>query len=310
MCNKKFFLALALLPASYFGAAQGCSDAGFCTAGNFSAHDIDANGTTKKSVHKNEVDISFNYGTHGKNEVFYQPQINYRAIKNNGSFFEIRLPVNIAKDKSTGVSTSGIGDIIASYNNRFSVGKKDKIDYSVGVRVSFYDASKGNPVKIESYPMFLQSGLGTTDLIAVINYDIVKYLSIGTGVQVPLIQYNNNKIIIQPLLIGNWVGDGYRRKPDALLKLTGHYKTGKLKLNAGVLGIFHLANDYYNSSMGKYTLQNSKGTTINWTADFSYAIADKCSFSLLYAEPLQTRKNIPDGLARSRIIIPKFTFGF
>jgi len=30
----------------------------------------------------------------------------------------------------------------------------------------------------------------------------------------------------------------------------------------------------------------------------------------LYAEPLKTRKNIPDGLARSRIFAPKITYSF
>ena len=66
-------------------------------------------------------------------------------------------------------------------------------------------------------------------------------------------------------------GDGFRRQPDALLKITGHYSHEKLKLNGGLLGIFHLADDHYNTVYGKYDLVNSKGTTINWNIDLSYA---------------------------------------
>lgn len=308
MLAKKITCIAVCITTTYFAHAQGCSDAGFCTAGNFNAHTT----ATKAVTPKNEIDISFNYGTHGKNEVFCQPQINYRAIKGNGSFFEVRLPLNSIKNTGTNQSNSGIGDIMASYNNNFVVTKSNKIDYSIGLRISLTDAAKKDTKNNGAYPMYLQTGLGTTDLIAVVNYDIVKYLSIGTGVQIPIIQYNKHEIIPYNTLPipppPRYIG--YRRKPDALLKLTGHYQTGKLKINGGILSIFHLANDYYNSSAGNYSLANSKGTTLNWTVDFTYSFSRKLGFSLLYAEPFKTRKNIPDGLARSRIINPKFTFAF
>ena len=63
-------------------------------------------------------------------------------------------------------------------------------------------------------------------------------------------------------------GTAYRRMPDALLKLTTHYDIDKIKLSGGVLSIFHLANDYYNTSSGKYILQQSKAQQLilmlNW----------------------------------------------
>jgi len=289
--------------------AQGCSDAGFCTAGNFNALHVST--AAKSSFHKNEFDLLFNYGSHNKKrEEFFQPQLNWRHIRNNGSFVELRLPLNHATDNINSISTTGIGDITATYNSKFLVKHNTRFDYSIGFRISFTEAGKAAAKGSNSYPMFLQNGLGTTDLIAVVNYDPVKYLSIGTGIQLPLIQYNRNKQFLQPLFIGNLTSDGYRRNPDALLKLTGHYQTGKFKLNAGLLSIFHLANDYYTSSLGKYKIQDSKGTTINWTADCSYAFSGKWMLNLLYAEPIVTRKSIPDGLARSRIIVPKITFAF
>jgi hypothetical protein len=309
MFIKSFICITVLLVATKLLNAQGCSDAGFCTAGNFNAMHGEA--AAKNAISKNEFDILFNYGAHNKRkEEFFQPQINWRHINSKGAFIELRLPLNHAKGNVTNISTTGIGDITATYNSKLSISRKNKIDYSFGFRVSLSNASKADQKNNYSYPMFLQSGLGTTDLIAVANYDIIKYISIGTGLQLPLIQYNKNKQILQPLFMGNLISEGYRRKPDALIKLTGHYQTGKFRINAGLLSIFHLANDNYTSSQGKYAIQDSKGITINWTADCSYAFSNKWMFNILYAEPIVTRKNIPDGLARSRIIVPKMSFSF
>lgn len=284
---------------------QGCSDAGFCTIGNHA----NLPEFTTKPTHKNEIDIVYIYGTHGRNERFYQPQINYRFIKKSGAFFEIRLPLNIAKNIATNISTTGIGDAIATYNSNIAAGK-NRIDYSVGFRFSFSHSDKSDNKGNASYPMYLQSGLGTTDLIAVAGYDIGKYISVGTGVQVPILQYNDH---IFPLAdnMGMYSRKGYRRRPDALLKITGHYGPGKIKLSAGMLSIFHLANDYYKtSSSSKYIMENSQGTTVNVNAELGYAFAKNITLSFLFAEPIVTRKNIPDGLARSRIYSPKLTFTF
>lgn len=304
---KKFFLVFAIIPFCNNAISQGCSDAGICTAGNFYANHAF---TPAKKKQKNEIDFAFNYGAHLKDERFYQLQANYRFIKSDGSFFEFRLPFNIAKNTSSGVSVNGIGDIVTTYNNKFSIGKTKHIDYSLGFRLSFSNADRNDRTSMYSYPMTLQTGLGTTDLIVAASYDICPYLSAGTGIQVPLLQYNKNIIPLYTLNGAVVNGDGYRRKSDALLKLTGHYTTGKLKLNGGVLGIFHLNDDYYNTVYGKYDLINSKGTTINLNIDASYPLGKKYMIGLLYAEPIKTRSNIPDGLARSRILNTKLTYAF
>jgi hypothetical protein len=302
---KRFCIILYLLASGQHLFSQGCSDAGFCTIGDFnSQHKSAASGT----FHKNEIDIAFTYGTHGKNEKYYQPQLSYRLIKRNNSFFEFRLPLNSTKNTSSGISNTGIGDITATYNSSISA-SKNKIEYSLGVRMSLTDASKKAVNANQSYPMYLQPGLGTTDLIAVANYTIVKYISVGTGIQLPLLQYNKNKTLFYPTS-GVVSAEGYRRKPDALLRITAHYQAGKFKINGTALGIFHLADDYYNTSNGKYSLTGSKGTTLNYVFDFSYAPGNKISFGLLYASPFKTRKNIPDGLARSSVISPKLTLSF
>ena len=304
---KKIFLLIGINIICNHANSQGCSDAGVCTIGNFYAKQLLIKPGQKN---KNEIDLAFNYGAHLKDERFYQLQTNYRLIKSNGSFFEFRLPFNIAKNTSSGISVIGIGDMVTTYNSRFSIAKTKHIDYSMGFRISFSNADRSDGKSMYSYPMTLQTGLGTTDLIAAASYNICRYLSIGTGIQVPLLQYNKNSIPLYSLGAVVVSGDGYRRKPDALLKLTGHYSTGKIKLNGGLLGIFHLTDDYYNTVYGKYTLANSNGTTINWNFDISYPITKKIMINFLYAAPLKTRSNIPDGLARSKISSAKITYAF
>lgn len=280
--------------------AQGCSDAGFCTIGNFNAIH---NKSDKYTGYKNEADLSYIIATHSKYERFHQLQVNYRLVKKNGAFYEIRLPFNTAKNINNKVSNSGIGDGTFTYNNAIK-----KMEYSLGLRISFSSANKGDNKSMIPYPMYLQSGLGTTDLLGVVNYNILQFLSIGTGVQVPVIQYNMHEIFIDSTQFVK--GKDYRRQPDALLKLTAHYATGKLKISSGLITIFHLANDFYKTSQSKYILQNSEGTTVNFNIQIAYAFAKNITFDFLYAEPLVTRANIPDGLARSRIYAPKFIFSF
>ena len=304
---KAILFSVVLALSAYFVQAQGCSDAGVCTIGNFNANHGDY---ARKPDHKNEVDLSYNYGTHGKYERFYQPQLNYRFIASNKRFFELRLPLGIAKNKLTDISTTGIGDITATYNSNLKFTKKHRLDYSAGLRISFSNADKSDGKNFSSYPMTLQNGLGTTDLLVAVNYDIIKYLSLGVGTQVPLWQYNKNRAVFYPTATTSVTGEGYRRKPDALLKLTGHYQLKKLKINGGVLGIFHLGDDHYNTASGKYYLDGSGGTTLNWTIDINYSIGKKWALAVAYAEPFKTRKNIPDGLARSRVFSPTLTCKF
>ena len=298
-------IMLIVLVIGKTAVSQGCSDAGFCTIGGFNQHT-----EPDKLKYKNEIGLSYTYSTHLKKEIFSVPQLNYRFIKKEGTFFELRLPVNTAKDKLSGNTVTGIGDATITYNSVLPINKIHRLDYSAGLRISLSASDRSDMKSMFSYPMFLQNGLGTTDLLAVVNYDIVKYFSAGTGFQAPLLQYNKNKIVLYNSGSAMVIGENFRRKPDALLKLSGHYNIRKLKLNTSLLAIFHLANDHYETGAGIFILENSKGTTINYSFDISYAFSKRTGMSFLYAEPLKTRKNIPDGLARSRIFNPKFTFTF
>ncbi len=307
------FLRLTVLSVSvlFFSMqlqAQGSSDPGVGTIGNFNAPRHDSSFTKK-----NEVDLMFTYGTYKTNEKYYIPQINYRLFNKKGSFLELRLPVNSAKDASLGKTVTGMGDVTATYNSRLKI-KNVKIGYSFGVRVSTSNANEDNGITSASYPMNLQPSLGSTDFLIAANYDFCKFLSVAAGAQIPIIQNNKNEFPLYLDGVYNTDLQGFRRQPDAMLKLTGHYAIGKFKANLGVTSIFHLANDYYDHSVisaNNYKLSGSSGTTVNGVLELNYMVSKTFGVGFTYAENIASRSNnTTDGLERTRIFSPKVTFGF
>src|ERR1700709_1825240 len=164
MIFKSITLA-ALLP--FFGYqlyAQTGGDPGVGTIGNFDSPRHDS-----ASHYKNEADILYTYGTSAGGLRYSTPQINYRAFGKKGSFFEFRVPVNSSKNTSTDQSNTGLGDIMATYNNSFRI-NKTRLKYSFGLRVSVSDANKGEGITSNSYPMDLQYSLGSTDFLIAASY--------------------------------------------------------------------------------------------------------------------------------------------
>lgn len=307
---RKYFIALLFVSFIHDSKGQGCSDAGICTIGDFYKQSgAIAIPSMKKARH--ELDLSFTYGTHGVNERFFQPQFNYRYNWKRKMFFEFKVPLSIAKDKSSQISNAGIGDVIATFNNVVKLHGLKSLQYSAGFRISLTNADESEKDSVYSYPMFLQPGLGSTDFLLAGNLTLANYLSVGAGLQIPFFNYNSNLIRI-PVQFGQTItAEQFYRRPDAILKVTGHHQFKDVKINAGLLGIFHLEEDYYRkSSIGRYTLNGSKGTTINWNMELMYKASEKWMVSLLYAEPLKTRAVIPDGLARSRIATVKLGHSF
>ncbi|HMC98564.1 MAG TPA: hypothetical protein VKH37_00375 [Ferruginibacter sp.] len=283
--------------------AQGCSDAGVCTIGDFYAQKA----AHSRKYPKHEVDYQIVYATHGDYERFYQLQLNYRYIRNAKSFFEIRVPFNYAKQEALDISNSGVGDIILTYNNQFNFSKQHPVKYSAGLRVSLTDASEGR-IGQSTYPMYLQHGLGTTDILAAASYDLSKYFNVSTGFQVPVLQYNKNIPLTDSVAASTLYAE-LVRQPDALLKLTGVYEWRKFKFMFSPVAIFHLGNDFY-ASPTKYIIRNSKGLTLNLAAELGYMFSKKWKMGAIYAAPIKTRDAIPDGLARSAVVSMKLTYAF
>jgi hypothetical protein len=292
--------------------AQASGDAGIGTIGNFDETYHDS-----ASAKKYEADLLFNYATANGGLSYYQPQVNLRKFNKNGSFLELRLPVSIINQSSTNTTTSGMGDILVTYNGNLAI-KNKQIKFSLGTRISFSNSFLGNDSTTFSEPMAQQPGLGTIDLLAAANYDLNPYLSAAVGIQVPVINYNKNigQGLNQNGTPGGFIVNDFHRQPDVMLKLIGHYGPAKFKLNGGLTGIIHLGDDYYSASTGatyfegNYYLRNSLGIYLNANLSLNYIINKRVIIGLFYSQSLVSPDTNSGGLARNWIISPKVTYAF
>lgn len=287
--------------------AQGCSDAGFCSAGNLKGgHAMETVDTPQHSV-----GFTFIAGSGEKGTMVYIPQVELQfALKKNRSV-EIKLPYNIANGDLG--SHSGLGDIIATYSG----GIKQKhtslqLNYSLGLRIGTGQAdakdANGNPL-----PMVYQNSLGTTDIIAGLHANYKKYLNVAVGYQQPIFQYNHN---------GYYIGDYFparelKRKGDVLLRIEGQYNWKHCGIAAGPLFIYHLGKDkvtvpdYFITPTRTYEveLNGSEGLTLNMAIS-GYYQWQHCRLDITAGEPFVVRDVRPDGLTREWVIAPKFTYFF
>ncbi len=296
------FLSFFALTHSF---AQGCSDAGFCTAG---AMQGGVKADTVSGKNTLAVSLTYGYGEKGTNIITPQFEASFSVWR--GTQLEVRLPVNIASGKLG--HYTGIGDLITTATH--PLGKRSYgIGWSgtVGARISTggADASdKGMPL-----PMPYQSNLGTADVIIGCNATVGKYFTFAAGWQQPIIHYNNNQY--QPSILYPDEGDDanyfaarkLRRRGDVLLRAEGHFKWRRFALSGGPLLIYHLGKDAITEPDGtEVKLKGSVGATLNLAGAITYTTT-RFKYDLLLGTPLIVRDYRPDGLTRAAVITGRVT---
>ena len=289
-----------------FVRAQGCSDAGFCTAGAMQAADntID-NAKVKKSW---GISLTSGYGENGTLVIAPQAEGSMKIGKRGT--LDAKLPLNIATGKLG--SHISIGDLIAGYSNYFFSGlSKWQCQATMGARIGLGDAGaeyKGMPL-----PMPYQSGLGTTDFIAGVNVAYDGHITFAVGYQQPLIQYNRNGYIpstVYPAVANDndyFASRWLRRKGDVLLRIEGNWRYRMWSFAGGPLLIYHLGEDNVILSNGNsLSLKGSDGLTLNLVGSLSYSFSN-ARMHLLAGTPLLVRDYRPDGLTRALVITLRYT---
>ena len=135
---------------------------------------------------------------------------------------------------------------------------------------------------------------------------ISKYVDVSTALQYPIFQGNRNAFFAKgnDTLIFQSTNK-FERKPDVILKATGHYTflKNKLKITAGLLGIYHIGNDTYEDvDLRRKEIENSAGFTLNIVASILYKINLKNELNLDFGTPVIVRKIRPDGLTRKFVV--------
>lgn len=288
--------------------AQGCADAGFCTAGALKT------GTQHVGAVQDYGSIGLS-GTVGYGEqgaVIFIPQLELSRNVSANSSAEIKLPYYLANG-NLGTS-SGIGDIIASYTHGI-YRKNDIWDIkgTIGGRFSLGTADKKDDNGLP-LPMPYQSNLGTTDIIAGLNIRYHKHYVLAIGLQQPLINYNNNGYYAGAYPSTDTAYQQYfssrklERKGDALLRFEYDKDWKKDGLAVSTLFIYHLSNDKITTPTGnKVDAVGSAGLTLNLTFNY-YRNYHNWRFEAGIGGPVVVRDYRPDGLTRALVITPRVTY--
>lgn len=302
MTRAILLLAILLLPYLEV-TGQGCSDAGFCTAGSLGSKEFTQTGPNS------QLEFSLTIGDGERSSYMYIPQLEYSYTFKNKGYVEIKVPYYIV----SGIEgRSGVGDPIITYSHPLKSSGTFLLEATAGARIG---TGRADAVSQEGMPLPMpyQRSLGTTDFILGVKARW-QYLSIATGYQQPVFQYNSNGYIAGQFPSAGPAYNQYfssrelRRKADMLLSANGHYTSGKWSFSGGPLLIWHTGNDRWLDETGKeYAIVGSKGITLNLTAFVQYA-TPRFSISLAAGAPVVVRDVRPDGLTRSWIVTPSFAF--
>lgn len=304
-----FFLTILLFGILLKSNGQGCSDAGFCTAGNFK------NQSTNDSI-KNSLGFSFGYAIGEQGTTIITPQFEPQIKISDKSIVQIKIPFQYIKGDLG--NNKGLGDVIFTYSYTLDSIGNNPLTFSVGTRIAIGTASftKDNiPM-----PMPYQVSLGTTDLIIGARVQLKKGFSVSLGYQQPLFNRNQNgfdsaafknlKLLNKLPNEDNYFISSYlERKGDIMLRLDKNFIIKKATVSIGILPIYHLGKDKAKINKGTtVSLENSQGLTLNVNAGIYYKVSSKLEISTIAATPLIVRKSRPDGLTRALVLLPALRY--
>lgn len=289
-----FLIVITWMLGTPFMNAQGCSDAGICSAGN-------SFDNTEK-VSKNMLETGGIYGAGESDVIYFSPYVTYTWNVNNKLSLSSKITYSVASG-SFG-QRGALGDAYLIGNYKWKAATTKQWSTLIGFKIPFNSSN----LKINDYsiPMDYQASLGTLDLIAGVNLNYKKW-DLNAGIQVPLFQNNKNSYFKEYSGTDDFPSTNlFKRKPDALFRTTYTVKTSdkKFAFKPNILFLYHLGEDSFENIFSKReTIKDSDGLTINGNLIAAYAINTKKSIELSLAAPFVVRDVRPDGLTR------KFTVG-
>lgn len=284
--------------------AQGCSDAGFCTAGALKPlQEIDSS-----FRHQFKLTAAYGIGEQGTLVLQAISEAELSFFKNN----TIQLKVPYSYINGNLGSASGLGDITISLSQRLISRPKLALSLTLGGKIATgkSDLEKDN----RSLPMPYQVSLGTHDAIIGTALQYGKW-NFGAGFQGVLADHNNNRF-----LRSGWVdnldaqkyfeSNRLRRGNDALLRVERGFHLKRFDFSVGLLGLYRIQKDKITletSEEKQVRVQGSEGLTLNLTGGINYLVSPRSTLILSFGTPLIVREVRPDGLTRS--VVVNFSYG-
>lgn len=333
MITVRLFATLSALAAAHALSAQGCSDAGVCTAGPIGEFHFSPDSLPKQTEPRHMARINYSHGIGERRTVIHQivPELAIGITDRLG--IQAKMPyVSALGELSNEGGThpnAGIGDAVVSGSYVFIKEKDRMLTGVLGVRLptGTTDAQNTDPTttqRTRSLPMPYQTGLGTTDLLFGLIY---RRGRLTTALAYQHVLYNRNMNAFDH---ASWYNDaralGYfesnrlERADDAVARIQYTVRWRRFSFQPGLLGIMHMAEDRRFEGMadpggilpvaGMVQVPGSKGLTLNATMDVRYRIAGNWHAELSHGSPLLVRKERPDGLTRSMVLNVGLRYAF
>jgi hypothetical protein len=298
------FLALILISPKALG--QGCSDAGFCSAGNLKAS---TRGDSAK-VSTVSLKLAFGSGEEGVSIMHIIPEMNWQLSESSGMQFSIPF-VFTSGDLG---STSGTGDLLLAYTYRFLQKNKLSMSGTIGTKLATgkTDLKDGG---FYSLPMPYQSGLGSYDLILGWSMMYNNRVSVAAGLQKVLSHDNDNTFLHYPSVtideLKYFQSQNLKRGDDILVRAGFKSRLGEVSVTPGILAIYRIAKDKITDQFGiERELEGSDGLTFNVTVSVALPLGEKFSLSAEAGAPAVVRDVRADGLTRSFVAAASLRYHF
>lgn len=285
---------------------QGCSDAGFCSLGILKTVD-------PKLPGKNRIDIGTNAGWGEEGTFTLNPYLQYSREVGKRLSLQGKLTATYANGFLG--NNFGVGDLYALATYAIREDRKNNVRLLAGLKIPFNSSNTKNKDG-RPLPLDYQSSLGTYDAIIGGNYTYDKHLEINAGVQLPVVQKNENTFFPDEHTdkrAENFAPtNNFRRRADLLLR-AGYYITfgTNLIIKPNLLAIYHAGEDTYEDRLGVRTsIDGSRGLTLNGAINASISLKNKSQLELIVATPFIVRKVRPDGLTREAVVNLQYSISF
>jgi hypothetical protein len=320
MSLRSQLCCLLLIVLHAYARAQGCSDAGVCTAGPIGQLHLWQDSTADVVDYRHMARVSYSYalGEQGTTIMQVMPEVSIGI----GPRFSVQVKVPYVWATGNLGENSGMGDLITTASYAFVKERDRNLSGVLGLRLP---TGKSAPTRIvqatfgpnsRPLPMPYQTGLGTLDLLMGIHYRHGRW-SVALAYQHVLHQDNQNTFLHTswmdvPEALGYFESFALERADDLVGRIQYAYGCGRLSLQPGVLGIYHVGTDsrivYPQPSVWsndtapfRNEITGSQGLTVNITADLRYKLSEQWAVEATFGTPLITREVRPDGLTRSLV---------
>lgn len=302
---KPVSLGLLILLATRLPvAAQGCSDAGFCTIGALKQHAL-------SDQTKQKITLLVPVGLGDQSVLVVTPGVQYDRQLSARWAIQGKLTANYASGDLG--HAAGPGDIFLSGTYSFPAKSTWATALTLGTKLPL---SNGNlKVGNQSLPMQYQSSLGTVDAIVGLSVNSTRW-QFSAGWQQPLTGANANTFLPntdnRTEALAYPPSSQFTRRADVLARTAYMLVSrGKVTLNAGLLGIYHLGTDTYTDQTGRSrAIAGSDGLTLNATLAGWWNVSPRTRLGFTGGVPLIVREVRPDGLTRSVVFAPEISWLF